>query len=234
MFPYPFRFIPGSKLKMKRTAAAAMLTAALTVTAVPASSVQAAPQPAVAANTAKVFNQFERYAKDPQQLAMAIKYLNNHVDEVDKWTGTRMTLHLENAQIALLGTVSERIYPEAVQDELNKAYMKHQTLSLGKLMNSGDLKDKTHNLLHLLSQTGYKLETSEGMYYPVLDYDAYKTFKPYIGKDIGAYIDLMAVESSQPSTYDAGVVIPWSELLDRAAALVISSNVIRAPTAQKA
>ncbi|MFP4976133.1 hypothetical protein ACE6ED_12090 [Paenibacillus sp. CN-4] len=205
-------------MKLNRTTAVVMLTAALTLTAVPVSPVQAAPQPAAAANAAKVFNQFERYVKDPQQLAMAVKYLKNHVDEVDKWTGTRMTLQLENAQNALLGTVSERFYPEAIQDELGKAYTKHQTLSLGKLMNSGGLKDKTHNLLYQLSQTGYKLETSEGLYYPVLDYDAYKTLKPYIGKDIGIYIDLMAAESNQPSTYDAGVVIPWSELIDRAAA----------------
>ncbi|MEI2394565.1 MULTISPECIES: hypothetical protein [Paenibacillus] len=67
-----------------------------------------------------------------------------------------------------------------------------------------------------LRDTGYKIETSEGMYYPIMHYEGFKAFKPYIAKDIAAYMDLMATESNRPATYDAGIVITWDEIIARA------------------
>lgn len=66
---------------------------------------------------------------------------------------------------------------------------------------------------------GYKLETSEGMYYPVMHYEGFKFFKPYIGKDIAAYIDLMAADTNKPALNDAAIVISWDELINRTLAL---------------
>lgn len=53
---------------------------------------------ATAKETATVYNQFQRYVQNSSSLAQARNYLINHMDEVDNWTATRMTLQLENAQ----------------------------------------------------------------------------------------------------------------------------------------
>ncbi|MCZ4136075.1 hypothetical protein BZG24_29840, partial [Escherichia coli] len=47
-------------------------------------------------------------------------------------------------------------------------------------------------LLQQANDLGFKMESSEGIYYPIINYEAYKRFQPFVKKDIGAYIDIMA------------------------------------------
>lgn len=94
----------------------------------------------------------------------------------------------------------------------------HKSLTYTTLLNT--IKDaKIRSVLIEGRDKGYKLETSEGMYYPVMHYEGLKVFKPYITKDIAAYIDIMATESNQPSVFDGAIAIPWTELTNRALAL---------------
>lgn len=173
---------------------------------------------ATATETVKVYNQFQQYVQKPTSLANARNYLINHIDEVDNWTATRMTLQLENAQKAHLSVYSEKVFPENVQKEINNGFSKSKNLTYTSLLNT--IKDSNvRNLLIEGRDKGYKLETSEGMYYPVMHYEGFKSFKPYVTKDIAAYIDIMATESNQPSVADAAIVISWTELTNRALAL---------------
>jgi hypothetical protein len=173
---------------------------------------------ATATESAGVYNQFQQYVQKPTSLANARNYLINHIDEVDKWTATQMTLQLENSQKAHLSVYSEKVFPEKVQKEINNAFSKGKNLTYTSLLNT--IKDSNvRNVLIEGRDKGYKLETSEGMYYPVMHYEGFKTFKPYVTKDIAAYIDIMATESNQPSVSDAAIVIPWTELTNRALAI---------------
>ncbi|OMD92901.1 hypothetical protein BSK49_00500 [Paenibacillus odorifer] len=168
--------------------------------------------------SAKVYNQFQQYVQKPASLANARNYLINHIKEVDTWTATQMTLQLENAQKAYLPVYSEKVFPENVQKEINNAFSKSKNLTYSTLLNA--IKDaNVRNMLIEGRDKGFKLETSEGMYYPVMHYEGFKSFKPYVTKDIAAYIDIMATESNQPSVFDAAIVISWTELTNRALAL---------------
>jgi hypothetical protein len=74
------------------------------------------------------------------------------------------------------------------------------------------------NLKKLLTQTrdaGYKLETAEGMYYPVINYEKYKVFGKHTTTDIRSYIDIMAMESGQAATKDAALRIGYQQLAGR-------------------
>ncbi|WP_419886549.1 hypothetical protein [Paenibacillus sp. B-A-8] len=173
---------------------------------------------ATATETLKVYNQFQQYVQKPTSLAYARNYLINHIKEVDNWTATRMTLQLENAQKAHLSVYSEKVFPDKMQKEINNAFSKNKNLTYTSLLNT--IKDASvRNVLIEGRDKGYKLETSEGMYYPVMHYEGFKIFKPYVTKDIAAYIDIMATESNQPSVSDAAIVISWTELTNRALAL---------------
>lgn len=184
-----------------------------------------AAAPAVTASADQglaVYNQFERYLKNaamtPSSLIQARNYLLNHIKQTDSWRATVMVLHLENAQKARLAAFSEKIYPERVQKIIDAAYRKGGTdkgLTYTSLLNQvTDTSVKA--LLTELFGYGYKLETSEGMYYPVMNYEGFKPFKAYTSKDIAAYIDLMAIESNRPALSDAAIVITWNELIRRA------------------
>jgi len=172
-----------------------------------------------ATESAKVYNQFENYLKNPGNLGLARNYLINHINEAGIWRGTVMTLHLENAQMSHLLSFSEKIYPEKVQKAIDNAF-RLKDYDRSKLTYSYLLSViKDSNIRAVLIESrgkGYKIETSEGMYYPVMHYEGFKVFKPNIQKDIAAYIDIMAKESNKPTMFDAALVISWDELIARA------------------
>lgn len=125
-----------------------------------------------------------------------------------------MTLQLENAQNAHLRVYSEKVYPDNVQKAINSVYIKSKTLKYSDLLNA--IKDsKVSSVLIEGSNKGYKLVTSEGMYYPTMNYENFKIFKLYVSKDLAAYIDIMATETNQPSVSDGAVAISWPELTNR-------------------
>lgn len=62
---------------------------------------------------------------------------------------------------------------------------------------------------------GYKVETAEGMYFPVVDYGRLLTYGDQVSISMKAYLDLMARESDTPSAKDAALVISWDELASR-------------------
>lgn len=169
---------------------------------------------AAASDKQTVYNQFQRYIKSPSSLIQARNYLLNHIDEAGSWYGTVMTLQLENAQAAELENYSEKVYPEKVQKAVGAAAVKGGLTYTGLLANLKD--EHVRKIIIEARDKGYKIESSEGMFYPVMHYEGFKAFKPYIAKDVAAYIDLMATESNRPATHDAGIVITWDEIIARA------------------
>ncbi|MUT68720.1 hypothetical protein [Paenibacillus sp. NEAU-GSW1] len=172
-----------------------------------------------AAEGSAVYKKFEHYVSKPASLATARNYLINHIREVSKSEATVMTLHLENAQKAHLAAFSEKIYAERIQQALDKAYQDNGYSIEGLMHATTDKAAKA--LLIEARDKGYKLEASEGLYYPVMHYQGFKQFRSYINKDIAAYIDLMAVDSNSPIMFDAAIVVSWDELIKRAIAMEV-------------
>ncbi|USB31856.1 hypothetical protein [Paenibacillus sp. YPG26] len=196
------------------------LTAGLAGTAY-STNVSAAAQPtslAAATTSDKVFQVYETYIKKPGKLAVARQYLLKNISKVKAYPAMIMTLHLENAQKAQLEAASAKLYPAKVQKALESAYSKKKDLSYPTLLQL--IKDtKIRSLLIEARDKGYKVGTSEGMYYLTMDYEGYKAFKPYVTKDIATYIDIMSVQTNKPAFSDAAIVISWDELIRRTLAL---------------
>ncbi|WP_405152951.1 hypothetical protein [Paenibacillus sp. FSL K6-0108] len=168
-----------------------------------------------------VYHQFQIYwknaAKSTSSLIQARKYLLNHIDEVSPWQATLMTLQLENLQKIRLADLDQKMYTERFQKVLEEAHSNigyEQKLTYSYLLKV--IKDPAvRKLLQEAADLGFKLETSEGLYYPIINYEVYKKFQPYVKPDIVAYIDIMAAESNQPTTSDAAFMITWDELIRR-------------------
>lgn len=177
----------------------------------------AAPVPA----SQTVYHQYQIYwknaVKSTHSLIQARKYLLNHIDEVGPWQATLMTLQLENLQRIKLADLDQKMYTELFQSVLSQAHSNigyEQQLTYSRLLK--EIKHPTVlKLLQEASDMGFKLETSEGLYYPIINYEVYKKFQPYVNPDIVAYIDIMAAESNQATTSDAAFVITWDELIRR-------------------
>ena len=147
------------------------------------------------------------------KLPEAIKYLNANMYAVGSYRATIMTLKLENLHKAALPAWESKFSTSNVQRKLTAIY------KAGASMKT--LADATEDLtlrtlLKSASENGYKLETAEGTFFPVIDYEAYRKYKLYVAEDISAYISIMATESGLPSSKDNGLVIGWTDVAVRA------------------
>ncbi|SFF12130.1 hypothetical protein SAMN04487969_114143 [Paenibacillus algorifonticola] len=71
---------------------------------------------------------------------------------------------------------------------------------------------------------GYKLIMVEGSIYPIIDFELQKVYKNYVSQQMNDYIFLRAVESNEVSAKDAGLIITWDKLANRA---VLSETYIK-------
>src|SRR5690554_6132018 len=78
------------------------------------------------------------------------------------------------------------------------------------------LDQELKELLIETRNSGYKVETAEGMFFPIIDYQFYKQFTSYLSNDMENYIKIMSVESKEVPAKDAALVIGWDEILNRA------------------
>jgi len=64
----------------------------------------------------------------------------------------------------------------------------------------------------------YTIETQEGMYYLVVDYDRYLSYQSQVGEWFQDYLKIMARELSAKTFSDAAMVIPLDEMWERVTA----------------
>jgi uncharacterized protein YdbL (DUF1318 family) len=163
-------------------------------------------------DSAKMTARYEALLKKGQ-LPEAIAYLSAHIGEVSSYPAMIMVLHLENAVKKVLPSMEQRFTKSSVQESIGKVY------KFGDSFSDVINRSKDSSLKSLLKEadaSGYKLETAEGYYFPVVNYAAFQQFRPYVTDDIQAYIDIMTVESDQASVKDAGLVIGYQQLVNRA------------------
>lgn len=205
-------------LKSKKSAIAAILALILSiqtgviVSAAPASQTgsNAVSSKAAAFGNA-VYNKANKLLKE-SDVAYAKSYITKHIRSVTAYQATMLVLKLENAMNDALPAKTDKVYEIGIQDKLMNLY------KFGEPINTtiNKTKDETlRKVLINLRDSGYRLYTTEGVIFPIIDYTTLKPYKPYINKDIQAYIDIMVVESEKPAVSDAALVIPWSEVIDR-------------------
>jgi hypothetical protein len=201
------------------TAAAALMIStqagAVSAASAPPPTAQHAAAVSDKSGSAKVFNTFEAMLKKQGQLPKAIAYLNAHLKEVTASNATLMVLHLENAIEKARISLEKRFEQPSVQTSITKAYKMGYTF--------GDVikhtKDKKLKLLSKeASDSGLKLETAEGFFFPIVDYQLFLKYRTYVSADIHSYIDIMAVESQQAGVKDGGLLIGYQQLVRRALA----------------
>jgi hypothetical protein len=92
---------------------------------------------------------------------------------------------------------------------------------------SGIKDDSIRQLVQETLAGGYKLETSEGFIFPIVDYGQLLSFEDRVSIPMKTYLDLMATESDNASAEDGGLIISWNELASRT--LASESYVVNFP-----
>ncbi|MGB7605106.1 MAG: hypothetical protein WBL93_06485 [Lutisporaceae bacterium] len=160
----------------------------------------------------KIMSDFDALLEGSPKADAVIKFIDENISKISKEDASTMLFKLEDIQKKELPKLEEKYYAEAIQLEMQKLYM--TDFDLNKL-------DETQNkeLQDILKETrdmGYKVETAEGMFFPVMNYEFYKKYSAYVTVDIKEYIELMAVESNVTPIKDAALMIGWDEITKRA------------------
>jgi hypothetical protein len=141
-----------------------------------------------------------------------IEFIDNNISAFSKENASLAVSMLEEIQQKSLSALEDNYNNDDVQSKINEAYGFEVDLSSLDGINDSELK----TLLEKTRDTGYRVETAEGMYFPVIDYGYLQKYSPYVTDDMKGYIDIMAMESGKWPAKDAALVIGWDEIVERA------------------
>ncbi len=142
-----------------------------------------------------------------------IQYVNENIDTLSKKDAATLVKGIERIQKANLSQQENKFENEALQKELARVYQENGW-SLDDF--NGIRDDKLRMIVDEAIGNGYKVETAEGFFFPVIDYNFYDQYHQAVTLDLSAYLEIMAVESDLTPVKDAALMISWEEIMKRA------------------
>jgi len=163
----------------------------------------------------KIMAEFAALVKTDPKPDAIIEYMDKNIEDMSRDNASIMLEELEKAQKNRLPAMEER-YDNGgpLQNSLMDIFK--TDFDIDRIY---DIEDS--ELKSLLTETrnmGYKVETAEGMFFPIIDYRYVKKFSQYAAEDMKDYIDIMAAESDKVPAKDAALVIGWDDVIKRALA----------------
>lgn len=160
-----------------------------------------------------IMDEFNSIIKEGAKLSEIIGFIDENISLVSEDNVSNMICKLEEIQEKKLSDLGEKFYSDSnIQEKMAKAYT--SDFDINSIDNIDDKKLK--DLLKETRDSGYKVETAEGTFFPIINYEFYKKYSSYVTPDISEYIDIMSVESNQVPLKDAALVIDWDEVFKRA------------------
>ncbi|WP_371378074.1 hypothetical protein [Sporomusa aerivorans] len=145
--------------------------------------------------------------------AEVVEFIDNNITTVSADNASTMVIGLEKIQKEKLPKLQDEFAAsEASQKVLAKSPVSGVTDSFISNVDNQAVKE----LLLETKNGGFKIETAEGMYFPVIDYSLYRKYQSVVTQDMAAFIDIMAIESDKTPSKDAALVISWADILNRA------------------
>ena len=159
-----------------------------------------------------IMDDFETLLNNDNDLIRVIKFVDNNISLVSHENASTMVNKLEELQKGYFSKIEEKFYSNDIQKKLMNENITVSDLNAINNINDAELKQ----LLTEIRENGFKIDTAEGMYYPIVNYEFIKKYSDYVTEDIKEYIEIMTKESLQAPSKDAGLVITWDEILNRA------------------
>ncbi|HEX7714157.1 MAG TPA: hypothetical protein VF531_09045 [Bacillota bacterium] len=152
-------------------------------------------------------------AKEEVTPVELIQYMDKNIALVSRQDAATFLMGLERIQKVNLPKWQEKFENEVLQEKMARIYRDNGwTLTDLSGIQDGDLKAIVSGAI----SNGFKVETAEGFFFPVIDYAFLKKYRAVLPPDMVAYIDIMAEESDKTPVKDAGLMIGWEEVVKRA------------------
>jgi len=160
----------------------------------------------------ELMSEFNVLLGNNSDIGEIIKYVDNNITKLTPENASQMVIKMEKAQQDYLPEFETKFYSASIAQKFFDAYKNGIDINDVNAIQDQALKQ----LLNQTKDAGFKVDTAEGMFYPIIDYRRYQNFNTLVTPDIKAYIDIMSVESDNPPAKDAALVIGWDDVLTRA------------------
>jgi hypothetical protein len=154
------------------------------------------------------FNSMIEEDKKPVEL---ITFLDENISSVTKDTSAMMMEGLESQQKTYERKYTDVLFEGDIQTRLTQAF----TGDIGRDEIDRTSDPELNALLAEIYGGGLKLINLEGSYYPIIDYEFLKKYNTYLPQEFTDYFSVMAAESDEVYSRDAGLSISWDELAGR-------------------
>lgn len=160
----------------------------------------------------KTMKNFSDLLKKNSKEIEIIKFVDKNISLVSPKNASDMVISLEALQKRNIDKLSDKFYSNDIQNKMIKEFRSGINTSKFEIIKDKKLRD----LLINARNSGYKVETAEGTYFPIINYEFYNKYEKYVTNDIKEYIRIMTVESNKVPVKDGGLMISWVEVLNRA------------------
>lgn len=162
-----------------------------------------------------IMKEYETIIAKENNISEYIFFADKNISALSPENASKLIIKLEGIQKDYLPNLEDKYYTTGnIQSTLEELYKPEYDLSS---IDAADVKDEeVKKVLEETIKLGYKIETAEGMFFPIIDYSFYEKYSSYAAVDIKDYITLMTAESDKVPAKDAALVISWDELFDRA------------------
>jgi hypothetical protein len=199
---------PSSSASSSASASATSSPSASPSSSVPAATETEGTAPVGNDESAALLAAFQAKAKAGAGAAELNKMLDDSVPKATPDDADEMIRELIAYYDAHLDSAGKPLEAQDIQQSL---------LKLKWPFTVDDIKDeKAHKAAEEVVAGGYKLETAEGSFFPVVDYGKLKRFNAQLSPEMKAYVTLLAMESDAKSASDGALVISWDEVAQRA------------------
>lgn len=162
----------------------------------------------------EIMKEYENIINKEYGISEHVSFINENIKYLSSDNASKLILKLEEMQKEYRIKLEDKYYTSNIQNKLDEIVRPDYDLSKINVENIMD--EKAKKLLGETINLGYKIESTEGAFFPIIDYSFYEKYSAYATPDIKDYISIMVEESSKIPAKDAGLVISWDEILKRA------------------
>lgn len=161
----------------------------------------------------EIMDEFNTIIEKDIRLDQVINFIDKNISLISKENGSMMINTLEEVQKKNLTKLEEKFYSnDNLQKKMYKIYNSDTDINIVDNIEDKELKA----LLTEVRDTGYRVETAEGTFFPIINYEFYKKYNSYVTSDMKDYIDIMTIESNEVPAKDGALIIGWDEVVKRA------------------
>jgi hypothetical protein len=175
----------------------------------------------------KIMQEFRNMVKSHNEPMILVKFIDENIEKMQEKDAVEMIKSLEEVQEEYLEKYTEQLFTKDYQMEL---------ISLSGIPQSSEGQDKDGNyenlffdeaktkeikngnlkeLMEKIIKGKYKLINMEGSFYPIVDYEALKSYDKYLSDEIKDYLEIKSMDSNVPTMLDAELLISFDELAER-------------------